>query len=240
MRKIKVIISSFLLLFICTTLLAQKDYSTTNLPKFDYKKYHFGFLLSYNQASFIINDAAEFNFKDSLLGLENVPQPGFNLALLASLNLTKNIRFRFVPGLSFQDRSISYRFLAPNGKISTTEKRVESVYLDFPLLLKLRTNRVGNFAAYALVGGKYSRDMQSQKNVDNEIEDEIIIKLVDDDFSIDAGFGFDFFLNYFKFGIELKTAFGLNNVLIQEDTRFSTPLDALRTRTFVLSFTFEG
>jgi len=219
---------------------AQKDYSTTNLPKFDYKKYHFGFLLSYNQASFIIDDAAEFNFRDSLLGVENVPQPGFNLALLASLNLTKNIRIRFVPGLSFQDRSLSYRFLLPNGQVSTSEKRVESVYLDFPLLLKLRTNRVGNFAAYALVGGKYSRDMQSQKNVNNEIEDEIIIKLVDDDFSIDAGFGFDFFLNYFKFGIELKTAFGLNNVLIQEDTRFSAPLDALRTRTFILSFTFEG
>jgi hypothetical protein len=196
--------------------------------------------LSYNQAYFQIRDAAEYEFRDSLLGVSNVPQPGFNLALLASLNFTKNIRLRFVPGLSFQDRNLKYQFLAENGRIAETEKRVESVYLDFPLLLKLRTNRTGNFAAYALVGGKYSMDMQSQKDVNNEIEEEIIVKLVDEDISIDAGFGFDFFLHYFKFGIEFKTAFGLQNVLIQEDTKFSAPMDQLRTRTFILSFTFEG
>lgn len=219
---------------------AQNDYKTTNLPKFDYKNYHFGFLLSYNSADFMIRDAAEFNFKDSVLGVTNSPQPGFNLALLASLNFTKNIRLRFVPGLSFQDRSLKYSILADNGRIAETEKRVESVYLDFPLLLKLRTNRTGNFAAYALVGGKYSRDMQSQKDVDNEVEEEIIVKLVDSDISIDAGFGFDFFLTYFKFDIEFKTAFGLDNVLIQENTIYSSPLDQLRTRTFILSFTFEG
>lgn len=240
MRKLLLFIF-FLAIASLSGLQAQRsDYKTKNLPKFDFKNYHFGFLLSYNQASFIINDAAEFNFQDSLLGVSNVPQPGFNLALLASLNMTKNIRLRFVPGLSFQDRNLKYQFLSDQGRIAETEKRVESVYLDFPLLLKLRTNRVGNFAAYALFGGKYSIDMQSQKDVDNEVEEEVIVKLIDEDFSIDAGFGFDFFLTYFKFGIELKTAFGLNNVLIQENTIFSSPLDQLRTRTFILSFTFEG
>jgi hypothetical protein len=219
---------------------AQKNKGGVNLPKFDYKAYHFGFLLSTNSADFTMTRKADFTFNDSLLSIDNMRQPGFNLALLASLNITKNVNIRFIPGLSFQDRALNYRFLEASGRISETPKRIESVYLDFPLLLKLRTNRAGNFAAYALVGAKYSRDMQSQKDVNQNIEEELIVKLKDIDYSIDVGGGFDFFLTYFKFGIELKTGFGLPNVLLPETHKYSAPLNSLRTRTFVLSFTFEG
>jgi hypothetical protein len=117
---------------------------------------------------------------------------------------------------------------------------VQSVWLEFPILIKLRTNRVGNFAAYALIGGKYGMDMQSQKDVNNAVAGDIIVKLKDRDYSIDAGAGFDFFLPYFKFAIEFKTAFGLTNVLFEEDQPFSAPIESLRTRTFVVSFSFEG
>lgn len=219
---------------------AQKGLKTKNLETFDYKKYHFGFLLSYNTADFFINYKPDFTFSDSLLGIDNVQQSGFNLALLASYNATKNIRIRFIPGLSFQDRGLNFRFLDSEGKTELLLKRTESVYLDFPIMLKLRTNRVRNFAAYAIVGGKYSIDMQSQKDVNNASAADKIIKLVDTDYSLDAGGGVDFFLPYFKFAIEMKTAFGFPNVLIQENTRFSSPIEALKTRTVIVSLTFEG
>ena len=38
----------------------------------------------------------------------------------------------------------------------------------------------------------------------------------------------------------MKTEFGLRNVLIQDDTPFSAAFDQLRTRSFIISFTFEG
>ncbi len=221
-------------------LFAQENARGLNLPKFDYRHYHFGFLLSMNRSDFTMRYNPDFTFGDSLMSVDNISQPGFNLALLASLNFTKNINLRFVPGLSFQDRSLKYRFLQASGRITETTKRVESVFLDFPLLLKLRTNRVGNVAAYALIGGKFSRDMQSQKDVNQEVEDELIVKIKDVDWSLDVGGGVDFFLTYFKFGIELKTGFGFPNLLIPEDHKFSTPFSSLRTRTFVFSFTFEG
>jgi hypothetical protein len=145
-----------------------------------------------------------------------------------------------VPGLSFQDRGLNYRFLQEDGTQEVILKRTESVFLDFPLLVKLRTNRVNNFAAYALIGGKLSRDMQSQKDVDNALGNEVVIKLNQIDYSIDAGGGIDFFLPFFKFSIEAKTAFGLPNLLIQEGNRFTAPLDKVRTRTFILSICFEG
>ena len=211
-----------------------------NLPSFDSKKYHFGFLLSSNTSDFFFEYRNRENFNDSLLGIDNRRQSGFNLALLASWNITKNVSLRFVPGLSFQDRGLNYRFLQEDGTQEVILKRTESVFLDFPLLFKLRTNRVNNFAAYALIGGKLSRDMQSQKDVDNALGNEVVIKLSQLDYSIDAGGGIDFFLPFFKFSIEAKTAFGLPNLLIQEGNRFTAPLDQLRSRTFILSLCFEG
>jgi hypothetical protein len=211
-----------------------------NLPHFDSRYYHFGFLLSANSSSFFIDYKPDFTFSDSLLGIENVPQAGFNLALLASLNPIKNVNLRFVPGLSFQDRGLNYTYLAEGNKVETFLKRTESVWLQFPVMLKLRTNRAGNFAAYGLIGGCYGIDMQSQKDVNEAVAGKIVVKLEKTDITIDAGGGFDFFLPYFKFGVELKTAFGMKNVLVQEGNQFTDPISKLSTRTFVLSLCFEG
>jgi hypothetical protein len=220
--------------------LSQRVGGGTNLERFDMRLYHFGFLISSNTSSFFIDRKPNFTFSDSLLRIENVPQSGFNLALLASFNPVKNVNIRFLPGLSFQDRGINYTFLQPDGLEKTFLKRTESVFIDFPVLLKLRTNRSNNFAAYALFGGKFSKDMQSQKDVNNAVAEQIVIKLKDKDVSLDMGGGFDFFLPYFKFAIEFKTSIGLNDILIHEDTPFSNPIESLRTRSFIVSFTFEG
>lgn len=237
MQSIKVVLF-FLALSVTGQIFGQ--HTARNLAQFDYKPYHFGFLLSINTADFDFEYKANEGFADSLLGIDNQKQQGFNLALLASLDLTKNFHIRFIPGLSFQDRGLNYRFRTSDGTTETFLKRTESVYLDLPILFKFRTNRVNNFAAYALAGGKYSRDMQSQKDVDNALANDLIVKLDDNDFSIDVGGGIDFFLPYFKFSIEMKTAFGIPNVLIQENTKFTSPLESLRTRTFVFSLCFEG
>jgi hypothetical protein len=82
--------------------------------------------------------------------------------------------------------------------------------------------------------------MASQKDVNNNIDEDIVVKLDKYDYSAEVGGGVDMFLPYFKFGIELKTAIGIPNVLVNDATRFSNPLQSLRTKTYVLTFTFEG
>jgi Outer membrane protein beta-barrel domain len=232
---------SFIIVVLGVSAFSQKRVGgAQNLQRFDLRKYHFGFALSGNQSSFYLDYKPDFTFSDSLLAITNVPQAGFNLAILASYNPIPNINFRFVPGLSFQDRTLSYSFLKPNGKVDTQLKPVSSVWLEFPIITKFRTNRTNNFAAYALIGGKYAIDMQSQKDVDNNVAQQLVLKLTKTDYAVEAGGGFDFFLPYFKFGIEFKTSMGLKNVLLQENTRYSAPLEKLKTRAFVVSITFEG
>lgn len=218
----------------------QAQTAKENLAKFDYRAYHFGFLLSGNSSSFNFRLRPDFTFADSLLSVENNALSGFNLALLASLNVNPTIRIRFIPGLSFQDRGLLFRFRNADGTTQPVNVRTESVYLDFPFVVKLRTDRIGNFAPYALIGGKFSRDMQSQADVNQSLQDGYILKLSKGNSSIDLGAGADFFLPFFKFSVEMKTEFGMRNVLIQDDTPFSAAFDQLRTRSFIISFTFEG
>jgi hypothetical protein len=213
-----------------------------NLGGFDTRPHHFGVQLSYNTADFFLKRNFDPNFTDSLTLLQHRPLPGFNIAIIASLNMTKNLSLRFIPGISPKERTISYSFLRADGRALNFEKVVSSFYIDLPLNLQYRTDRINNFAAYVIAGGQLSRDMASQEKVNNVragIEDQVV-KIKRLDYLINAGGGFDFFLPYFKFGIEFKMAYGLNNLLIQDGTSFSTPIESLKSRNFVLSFTFEG
>ena len=210
-----------------------------NLAAFDTKKYHFGFALSGNRSDFNMALTPDYSFSDSLQAIINQPQAGFDLALVASWDATKNFHVRFLPGLSFQDRALEYRF-EKDGEPDLKVRRTESVYLNFPLLLKLRTDRVGNFAAYAIVGGKLSKDMQSQEETNQQLASDFILRLESGNSSIDLGAGVDIFLPFFKFSVEGKFELGSRNIMIQDDSRYSAPLQSLKTRSFILSLCFEG
>ncbi|MFZ1689218.1 MAG: porin family protein [Flavobacteriales bacterium] len=213
---------------------------TQNLPNFDLHRFHFGFLLSYNNADFYMKLKPGALTNDSLLSIDHVRSPGFNLGIVASLNLSTNFSLRFLPTLSFQDRILKYAFLRQDSTVADFEKPVESTNLEFPLHIKFRSNRINNFAVYMLAGGKFGIDMATKRDVNNEIDEEIVVKLKKYDYSVDVGAGVDMFLPYFKFGIELKHGIGIPNLAIDDGTKFSTPIESLRSKVWVLTFTFEG
>lgn len=212
---------------------------TENLPDFDNRPFHFGFLLGYNTSDFYMDLKAHRMLGDTLLEVGHDKSPGFNLGIISSWNLSKNFSVRFLPTLSFQDRVLIYRFNTQYG-VLTYEKPVESTYLEFPVLIKFRSDRINNFAAYLIAGGKYSKDMASQQDVDNTLDEDVVIKLERSDYSAEVGGGFDMFLTYFKFGIELKHSIGIPNLLIDDGTKFSTPIDRLRSKAWIFTLTFEG
>jgi hypothetical protein len=212
-----------------------------NLGDFDEKKIHFGFSLGVNTSSFIMK--SDLSRSDSLIRLEVLPQSGFNLGIVTDLHLGPLFDLRFIPTLSFGERRLEYTFLENTGKPSTVlSKAVESTYLDFPLNLKYRSIRYNNFAAYFVGGFMYSYDLISQKDVINAKSNiaETVIKLDNSNINYQIGVGFDFFLEYFKFSPELKMSYGVNNLIINDNTILSDPITSLRSKIFLLSFTFEG
>ena len=111
-----------------------------------------------------------------------------------------------MPTLSFAQRNMEYYVKPSSGAaLTTTIKPIESTYVEFPLLLKLKSARLNNFSAYLLAGGKYNIDLASNEKVDNDkSEEDIVIKFKRTTFAYDIGVGADFYLMYFKFGIEAK------------------------------------
>lgn len=209
-----------------------------NYPNFDRKKLHFGFALGVNTADFhyrILIDSAN---TDSITGITIKRQPGFNLGIVSSWDIHEVFHIRFVPSLSFQERLFQYSYYK-KGTIKVRENRLESTNLDFPLLFKLRTKRIQNFAAYAITGLQYSLDLASQRDVDQSLA-EPVVKIQKHDFAYQVGGGFDFWLPYFKFGIELKLSNGLRNVSIQDDSFYMKPLQSLKSKVWWFSLTFEG
>lgn len=209
-----------------------------NYPEFDRKNFHFGFALGVNTADFHYALRADSLTADSLTGITIRKQPGFNLGIISSWNIHETLSMRFVPSLSFQERLFQYSYV-DKGVQKIKENRLESTTLDFPVMLKLRTKRLTNFAAYAIGGFQYSLDLASQKDVDQS-QGEPIVKIQQHDFSYQVGGGFDFWMPYFKFAIELKLSNGIKNVVIQDNSFFMDPLSSLKTKVWWFSITFEG
>jgi hypothetical protein len=211
-----------------------------NLPKFDRESYHFGFVLSVNTSNVRVDFKEQILQDTNLIAINNSSRPGFNLGMVASLDLSPNWHLRFVPTLTFDERALEYTFLLDNGQTETIDKSLNSTYIDFPLFFKYRTNRMTNVAPYVLLGGQFSIDVASQKDVNNAISKEVVVKLNNYNWSVITGLGIDFFLPYFKFGIELKIDIGVSNILVDDNTIYSAPLKSLKSQSVMLSFTFEG
>ncbi len=196
-------------------------------------------MLGLNQSGYYLDRRADPPIDDTLKSLVPVDKPGFDLGIISVLHFNDQATLRFVPNLSFQERLLEYTFKG-DSLDEFVEKRVNSTFINLPLNFKYRSARINNAAAYLIAGGRFSIDMASDQDVDNSVSDEIVVKMDAEDFAGQIGAGFDFFMEYFKFGIELKLSVGMKNMIINDNTRFSEPIERMRTRQLLLSLTFEG
>jgi hypothetical protein len=240
MFKNKVVIL-ILSLFLFSNIYGQRA-TTKNLPKFDHRFMHFGFLLGINSAAFVLQRLPPSSAgADSLFILEPKAATGFNLGIISSMHFGQYFSLRFTPNLAFASRSLVYTFETFEGPKQYT-KSIESTLINFPLNIKYKSVRVNNFSAYILLGAAYSLDLASDAGYENlsSNPNDIVVAIKRDDVMGQIGFGTDFYLEYFKFGIELKMSYGFRDLLDHDGTQFSTPVDNLRSKMFLLSFTFEG
>ncbi|HNQ11911.1 MAG TPA: porin family protein [Bacteroidia bacterium] len=236
----KKVITFFLLLFSLLVIYKQTNAqinAVENLPKYDKQRIHFGFLLGINNTDFKIDRSGDFLKNDSLYVIESVDQSGFNLGIVTDYRLSDHFNLRFIPGLSFAQRKMNYDVYHLGINQGTEERIVESTFLQFPVDLKFKSNRIGNYRLYVLAGVQYNIDMVSQAKVENE--EKKFIKLKKNDYGYNIGAGADFYMAMFKFAIELKMYQGLNNLLVKDETAYTRTLDGLKSKIFLVSFTFE-
>ena len=164
---------------------------------------------------------------------------GFTIGIVSDLRLWCDFAdLRFVPSLSFSGEKLIYTF----NKLRITQsemKPTEITNLEFPFMIKLKSQRFwNNTRAYVIGGVKYSIDMASQAK-QKESTDIYVVRLKRNDYTYEIGTGFDFYLTYFKFGIELKMDYGIRDLLKRDNTVYTKSIDKLNSKMFLLSFTFE-
>jgi len=231
---------AFLFLLVCTGS-AKSQTSDMNLPNYNHARVHFGFIIAINSTNFSLEPIANLagHFADSLKTIRSAPETGFNLGIVSELKIGKYLKIRFVPDLAFAQRDLAYSFMGID--TFTVTKKIASTFLDFPVDLKLISKRLKNFEAYIMAGGKYITDLASQRSVNESLlGGNEVVRLIRNDYAYEAGAGVEFYLPYFKFGLELKLSEGIRNLLIKDNTVYTQSLEYLKSKVFLVSLTFEG
>lgn len=210
-----------------------------NLVYYDKKKIHFGFMLGYNMANFAIKAKTNLNPFDSLMIIETTPMSGFNIGIVSDLQLGKHFNLRFIPEISLLDRIVTYNIRYDNQNIYKVNKKIESVSLDFPLLLKFKSIRMQNIRFYVIGGAQYSLDLASQAKKQSQNTNVFNLKLLRHDLQAQVGAGIDMYMNMFKFAIEFKMSYGMLNLLKNEDNLYTNSVGNLNSKIIHLSFLFE-
>jgi len=253
MNQIKAIFL-FITLFLSLNSFAQGNYA----GGVDDQNLHFGFNFQYITTEYKIQRAANWRspyfedgvkVTDSLQSIRSINNPGFGIGFVSDVLITPNLNIRFTPGLVFSDRVVDYQFangasyeqlgvIAPDG---FTRRTVSATMVEFPIGIKLKSDRRNNFRAYLLAGAKYGIDV-GQKKVAEDKGELAVNKFLKNNkgiLSYDLAIGFDLYLEYFKLTPEIKLSNSFKSVLKKEDQPYANPIEKMYLRNFVFSLFFE-
>jgi hypothetical protein len=208
----------------------------------DNKPYYFGISLSAVYSRFQVELDPSFIRQDTILTAEPGNTPGISLRLVAAMNLSNRFELRFNPGLIFTDRPLLYK-INPKypGDIDqgyNVKKSVESIITTFPLLIKFKSDRIGNFRVYMLGGGKLDYDLASNAKK-RKAEDQVRINKIS--YGIEGGLGFNFYRKSVTISPEIKISNGLNNLHDRnEKLNYSRVIDKIQSRMIVFTLHLEG
>jgi hypothetical protein len=164
-------------------------------------------------------------------------KPGFSINAIADYRLITNLDIRFVPGIFFGQRQLDFYRTDTKGIIHSMQ--IASNYLEFPVILKHSAERYANFRPYLLIG------FNTRINLSNTINAEVgrYIGLKKFEPFAEIGFGFDFYFNYFRMGLEFKLSTGLINCLDNTEALgfeyYRRSLESLQSNTIGFAVSFE-
>jgi hypothetical protein len=176
------------------------------------------------------------NITDSLSSISSPANPGFAIGFLTRYRLTEHIEARITPTLIFADRAIYYAYDTPSQDVT---KSVQATTVDFPLEIKLKSDRIQNFRGYLLGGVKYSQAVGRGNDMPDIDPLARTLKNVGGFGSYEAGLGCDIYFEFFKLSPEIKLSNSFNNVLVHDGTPFSAPISKLSLHTLMFSLIFE-
>ena len=164
MKKILFLISAIFLPFLALSQVERPH----NYPYIDGKLLHFGFSVGLNSMDYSMKRTLKTHqmAMDTFILLPDVSKimpPGFQVQIVSDLKLAENLDLRFLPGITFGQRDMT--FYRPDGS-KDISMDINSAFLDFPLSLRYSSFRLNNYRPYIIGGFNFRYDMAS-RNDDN-------------------------------------------------------------------------
>jgi hypothetical protein len=222
------------------------SFSQKEKPKndswYDDKLLHFGFSLGLNLMDFNITPSQTALETDGYYPEVSILNPGINIQIVTDLRPGRHFDLRFLPGVSFGQRNVRYYdYNTDPPEILNESQRIESSFLEFPLLLKYKGARLNNVRPYVIGGFNYRYDLAGKKIYDDE--KPVYIRLKRSDLYYELGAGFDFYLPYFKFSIEIKMSNGMRDIIVHEPApgypQYVNAIEKMKSQIWIIAFHFE-
>ena len=232
MRNFLILFVGFLLC-LCQPLKAQfNERPVLNIENKDKKFLNYGYYLGFNQYDF------KFDYNNNTDDILVDKSMGFTVGLIGEMRINEFLDVRIEPGLAYNARVLGFAgFTEERDAI----REVKSTYINFPVLLKASTRRLGNFKPFLIGGVSASLNLGSNETAldDNASGTFRMTKWV---YNYELGFGIDFYLEYFKFSPSIRGVFAITDELVPDNdpnSPWTSNIGALRTRGLFINFTFE-
>jgi len=234
---IKVVLVLVLLVvpFLCQ---AQKSrWAKKNNPNYDERKISYGFLIGLHSSTYQIKYSDEFVYGTPKINYDSVHSVtpawagGFQLGFIVNYRLTDFLDLRLTPKVSFFENKVTYRY---TDDTPTDEQKIETTMVEFPLLLKYKSERRGNIRMYMIGGVSPAFAASGKKEFSGDV-----LEVANRNVSIEAGFGFDLYYPLFKFSPEIRFSRGLMNMLGNDENKYGKPLKYMNTNTITVYFLFQ-
>lgn len=215
-----------------------------NLPAYDEKFVHYGFLLGINVSTFrpepsfrflnhIRNPESALPDTNPVYAIQPVPSIGFTTGFVFNFRLNQDLDFRILPTVAFYNRFVSFR--TKDNVIRNYLNRFTFSYLEFPLLFKYKSQRRHNTRMYLVGGIKPGFEVGIRREEAGPDE----LRANSSDFCIDYGVGFDLYYPMFKFSPEIRFSHGFNDMRYPDVNKYSLSINRMQTFTTSLILNFE-
>jgi hypothetical protein len=258
-KAIKVFLFTGVLITLAGLAFGQKQ-KLKHLTTFDDKLLHFGFTLGINTFDFRVRnylpigtnpdfkpviwqlDQKQIEANDTVRADIASPVPGFSVGIITNLRLTNNLDLRFLPGMSFGERKLTYNIPVIDNMFDYADTQyafsLKSTFIDLPFQVKYKANRINNGRPYIIMGTAMRIDISKTATDD-------LVGLNPVGYYAELGAGWDSYFQFFRFSVEAKASFGLNNQLgngpgtADQRHYYSDAIRSLHSNIFTLCFHFE-
>jgi len=232
----KAVIILLMLVAVAAEADAQKfKWAKKNNPNYDNRKLTYGFLIGLHTSAYKIQYSDKFVTPDldTLYAVDPEWSTGFSLGFIVNYRLTDFLDLRLTPEVAFYEHNLRYSY---TDKEPNHRELVETTMVEFPLLLKYKSERRGNVRMYMVGGVKPAIEASGKKKLENVTS---ALEVKGANMNLELGFGFDLYYPLFKFSPEIRFSKGIANVLDNTRNPYGESLKRVSTNTITIYFLFQ-